>query len=57
MAYLARWRMTLARRLLREGMTVAEVAERRGYDSEAGFAKAFKRVTGVGPGAARSRDR
>jgi AraC-like DNA-binding protein len=38
-------------------MTVAEVAERRGYDSEAGFAKAFKRVTGVGPGAARSRDR
>lgn len=53
MAYLARWRMTLARRLLRDGMTVSEVAERCGYDSEAGFAKAFKRVTGVGPGAAR----
>jgi AraC-like DNA-binding protein len=57
MAYLARWRMTLARRLLREWMTVAEVAERCGYESEAGFAKAFKRVTGTGPGAVRQAGR
>jgi AraC-like DNA-binding protein len=53
MAYLARWRMTLAKRWLRDGITMAEVAERCGYASEAGFAKAFKRLVGVGPGSVR----
>ena len=53
MVYLAKWRMKLAVRWLREGHTVAEVAERCGYGSEAGFAKAFKRHAGLGPGAAR----
>lgn len=53
MEYLARWRMKLATRWLREGKTVVEVSERCGYASEAGFAKAFKRHTGTGPGALR----
>lgn len=48
------WRMQLAVGLLRTGRSVAEVAAATGYDSEASFAKAFKRVIGVGPGAARS---
>jgi AraC-like DNA-binding protein len=30
---------------------VAEVAKRVGYDAEAAFSKAFKRWTGVAPGA------
>ncbi|MBI3994212.1 MAG: AraC family transcriptional regulator [Candidatus Lambdaproteobacteria bacterium] len=53
MAYLGRWRMTLARRWLQAGLSVADVAERCGYASETGFAKAFKRVTGAGPGSIR----
>jgi AraC-like DNA-binding protein len=36
---------------LREGAIVAELARRLGYRSEAAFARAFKRVIGVSPGA------
>lgn len=51
MDYLARWRMHLATRLLREDRaSVATVAERVGYESEAAFAKAFKRMVGTAPG-------
>ena len=51
MQYLTRWRMQLAHHALQtEGATVAEVATRLGYQSEAAFARAFKRVTGVAPG-------
>ena len=54
MEYLARWRMQIAYNLLNEeSLPVLEVAARCGYDSEAAFAKAFKRVIGVGPGAVR----
>lgn len=53
MAYLLSWRMSLATQWLRQGQTVADVAERCGYRSEAGFAKAFKRHVGLGPGAMR----
>lgn len=53
MAYLLSWRMSLATQWLREGRTAADVAERCGYRSEAGFAKAFKRHVGLGPGAMR----
>jgi AraC-like DNA-binding protein len=43
--------MHLARRWLEtEQPSVLEVAERCGYQSEAAFSKAFKRMTGVGPG-------
>lgn len=53
MTYLFRWRMQRARSLLRAGETVARVAERSGYATESGFAKAFARHFGYGPGAAR----
>lgn len=55
---LREWRMQVAVGLLRSGRTVADVAITTGYDTEASFAKAFKRVTGMGPGALRrGRDR
>jgi AraC-like DNA-binding protein len=48
--YLARWRMHLASVWLRrDRTTVAEVAGRLGYDSEASFSRAFKRAAGVPP--------
>ena len=54
MQYLTNWRMQLASRLLLEGRsTVATVAVDVGYDSEAAFARAFKRVVGSPPGAVR----
>jgi len=54
MEYLGRWRMHIAAGLLREGNdNVASIAEKTGYESEASFAKAFKRMTGVAPGAFR----
>lgn len=51
--FIREWRMRRARALLRESRSVAEVAAMVGYDSEVAFAKAFKRVTGLGPGAVR----
>jgi AraC-like DNA-binding protein len=54
MHYLTRWRMHLALDRLAGGDdTVAEVADRFGYRSEAAFARAFKRVIGTPPGAVR----
>jgi AraC-like DNA-binding protein len=51
MQYVTRWRMRVAVNTLEdEGATVAELANRLGYRSEAAFARAFKRVTGVAPG-------
>lgn len=53
-AYLTRWRMLHAARLLREPRAgVAEVAGKVGYTSEAAFAKAFKRTFGRTPGTVR----
>jgi AraC-like DNA-binding protein len=49
--YLTRWRMELATTALSSGATVAQVAGRYGYDSEAAFSRAFKRILGVSPGA------
>jgi AraC-like DNA-binding protein len=52
MQYLTRWRMQLAQHALQtEATTAAELAGRLGYQSEAAFARAFKRVTGMPPGA------
>jgi AraC-like DNA-binding protein len=46
--------MHLAAAALRdEGATVAALADRFGYRSEAAFARAFKRVVGSPPGAVR----
>jgi AraC-like DNA-binding protein len=52
MQYLANWRMQCGARLLRESQApVAAVAQDVGYDSEAAFARAFKRATGLPPAA------
>ena len=52
MQYLARWRMQLASGLLRSSnATVAAIALEVGYDSEAAFARAFKRLVGQPPAA------
>jgi AraC-like DNA-binding protein len=54
MQYVTRWRMETAQSALEtEGATVAELADRLGYRSEAAFARAFKRVIGRPPGAVR----
>jgi len=58
MQYLTHWRMQCGARLLREGhATVAAVAQEVGYDSEAAFARAFKRATGQPPAAWRRSQR
>lgn len=50
MQYLAGWRMHLARRQLRDGtLALAEISARVGYDSEAAFSRAFRRLVGVPP--------
>ncbi|MFN8623605.1 MAG: AraC family transcriptional regulator [Chloroflexota bacterium] len=55
MQYLARWRMQLASGMLRDsGATVSEIAVSVGYDSEAAFSRAFKRIVGVAPSAWRA---
>jgi AraC-like DNA-binding protein len=52
MHYLAQWRMQLASRLLLDTQSsVAAVAAEVGYDSEAAFARAFKRAVGTPPAA------
>ena len=50
MQYLAHWRMQCAARLLADGdAKVAAVAHAVGYDSEAAFSRAFKKLVGVSP--------
>lgn len=52
--YVARWRMRLAALWLQGGRrTIAEVADRLGYESEAAFSRAFKRMTGQPPSRSR----
>jgi AraC-like DNA-binding protein len=52
MQYLAHWRIQLGSRLLRETRrTVATIALEVGYESEAAFARAFKRLVGAPPAA------
>jgi AraC-like DNA-binding protein len=56
MQYLTGWRMQAAARLLADGVAkVSAVALEVGYDSEAAFSRAFKRVAGVPPAMWRSR--
>jgi AraC-like DNA-binding protein len=50
MHYLANWRIQVGSRLLRETTrNVASIALDVGYDSEAAFSRAFKRLVGVPP--------
>jgi len=48
--YLAKWRMQLASESLRNGNgNIASVAAEIGYESEAAFSRAFKKIIGVSP--------
>jgi AraC-like DNA-binding protein len=50
MQYLTLWRMQVAARLLADSaMKVTATAHEVGYESEAAFSRAFKKVTGVSP--------
>jgi AraC-like DNA-binding protein len=56
--YVAKLKMFQARRwIAQDGMRVATAAERLGYDSEASFSRAFKRIIGHPPSAARAEHR
>jgi len=58
MRYAVRWKMQAAFTPLREtDLSLAELASSLGYDSEAAFSRAFKRIMGVSPGAARRNGR
>jgi transcriptional regulator GlxA family with amidase domain len=49
--YLANWRIQLAGERLRVGNeSIASIAASVGYESEAAFMRAFKRIGGVTPG-------
>jgi AraC-like DNA-binding protein len=50
MQYLGNWRMQLATNYLRAGNeSVAAIANRVGYESEAAFSRAFKKALGAPP--------
>ncbi|WP_109507178.1 AraC family transcriptional regulator [Nocardioides speluncae] len=55
MQYVTRWRMQVALDRLRDerGVTASELASHLGYESEAAFSRAFKRIIGRSPGAVR----
>jgi len=56
MKYLTQWRMNEARQLLvKTRMSVAQIAEKSGYESEAAFRKAYKNTLGEAPGAVRAK--
>ena len=58
MQYLAQWRLTVARGLLlRDDLTLLDIAQRVGYRSQASFSQAFREVAGVPPGQYRERAR
>jgi AraC-like DNA-binding protein len=51
MHYLARWRLQVAGHLLEgNGISIAAVAAEVGYESEAAFNRAFKKLVGMPPG-------
>jgi AraC-like DNA-binding protein len=55
--YLAKWRMQIAsERLIVGNSNVATIAAEIGYESEAAFSRAFKKIMGVPPSAWRRRD-
>jgi AraC-like DNA-binding protein len=52
MQYLAQWRIQLAASLISGGtLSIGAVATQVGYESEAAFNRAFKRLVGLAPGA------
>ena len=58
MQYLAKWRMQVASAMLSGGSAdIASIAEGAGYESEAAFSRAFKKMVGVPPSVWRRRAR
>jgi AraC-like DNA-binding protein len=58
MHYLAKWRMQVASELLASGETnLARISADVGYESEASFSRAFKKLVGVPPSTWRRRER
>ncbi|MEA3274535.1 MAG: AraC family transcriptional regulator [Pseudomonadota bacterium] len=58
MAYLAKWRMSLAcRQLATTRQSIDQIAASVGYESQAAFSRAFKKHVGVSPAAWRTRER
>lgn len=54
MQYVRKWRFQIAEGWLREtDMSVAEIAEKLDYESEASFSRAFKKYSGTTPGKVR----
>ena len=54
MSYVTQWRMHIAMTWLKEeDAPLSDLAGRLGYQSEAAFSRAFKRVIGISPGAVR----
>lgn len=52
MHYLAKWRMQVASEMLKRGnVNMATIAAQIGYESEAAFSRAFKKMMGVPPSA------
>ncbi|WP_113699760.1 AraC family transcriptional regulator [Nonomuraea lactucae] len=58
MAYLTRWRLTVAAKLLRDSdVPLTSVAAQTGYSTEFALARAFKREYGIAPGSYRRQAR
>ncbi|MBU0522485.1 MAG: AraC family transcriptional regulator [Pseudomonas sp.] len=47
--YLVSWRISLAQKRLREGKSIALIADEVGYESPSALARAFRRKTGASP--------
>jgi AraC-like DNA-binding protein len=47
--YLVSWRISLAQKRLREGKSIALIADEVGYESASALARAFRRKTGTSP--------
>lgn len=53
--YLTQWRMQVAQSKIKDNVPLGILAEELGYNSEAAFCRAFKRIMGVSPGSIRSK--
>lgn len=54
-AYLRAWRLTLARKRLLSGASIAATAAEVGYTSQSAFSQAYRRTFGTSPGSERRR--
>ncbi len=49
--HMTRWRVYRAKLLLKQGVSMPDVADRVGYETDAALNRAFKRMVGIAPGA------